>query len=96
MEKESALWRKVDEKERVEILRQAKTIMDNFSNALASVEKQTKETLVEQGDGYREEAEEKSGENSGESESDFRELFFKNVPKKEKDCVVAEKGEWVK
>lgn len=87
-EKESALWHRVDEEEKKDILIQAKSIMDNFHEALKKVDS-NKESKVE-----RDECERKEG--SGNSpDSEFRKLMMKNAKNKDSDCIIAEKGAWV-
>ena len=88
MEKESALWRKVSPEEKSEILKQAKSIMDNFANALKAVEKKVPESRVERDEFERQEQE------PANSDSEFREIMFKNAPAKKGECIEAEKGGW--
>lgn len=71
------------------IKRQAKQILDNFADALASVEKdEGKEAEVE-----REEFERKEG-NEKEPNPEFKQNFLKNSPNHDTDFIIAEKGEW--
>jgi len=70
------------------IKNQAKRILDNFADALASVEKETKEEGVE-----REEFERKE-ENGKESSPEFRQAFLKNSPNHDADFIIAERGDW--
>lgn len=70
------------------IKRQAKQILDNFADALASVEKEAKEEYVE-----REEFERKEGDGE-ECDADFRSNFLKNSPSHDNDFIIAERGEW--
>lgn len=71
-----------------EILKQAKSIIDNFHSALAGVEK-LEETKVE-----RDECErvEKEGD---EPDKEFREIMFSNAPKTKDECIEAERGKWL-
>jgi len=87
MEKESALWHRVSEEEKKDILIDAKKIMDKFNDALAAVEK-APESKVE-----RDECERKEGEGNKPDE-DFRRLMMKNARNKNSDCIIAEKGAW--
>jgi len=83
------LWHVVSEKEKEEIKAKAKEIMDSFSRKLEPVSGKIKEEpFVEREQGERIEGE---GE---ESDGDFREIMFSNAPKKDKDFIIAEKGEW--
>ncbi len=80
------LWHAVSEKEKEEIKKQAKAIIDNFSKKLVDVDKMP-EPLIERAEGEREE--------EGKSKSNFsREIMFENAPNKNKDFIVAEKKEW--
>ncbi len=86
------LWRLVSEKEKEQIRKEAKAIMDNFAKALESVEKQEKKEagLVKRD---RQTREEKGAEKQPES---FRKIFFKNAPNKDEQegTITAEKGGW--
>jgi hypothetical protein len=72
-----------------EILRQAKSIMDNFHVALKGVEN-LEESRVE-----RDECERPDGE-GWKTDSEFRKIMFENAPKTKDDCIEAEKGAWTK
>lgn len=89
MEKETALWHKVSDDEKKEILEQAKEIMDNFHRALDKVENETVEVKVE-----RDECERKETKANIASE-EFRKAMFKNAGKIKDDCIEAERGKWV-
>lgn len=81
------LWHKVSEKEKEEIKKQAKSIIDSFSLKLSKIDKKMEEPLIEREEGEREEGERK--------DSDFsREIMFENAPNKNKDFVIAEKKKW--
>ena len=80
------LFHKVSDKEKKEIKKQAKRIMDIFSLKLSKVGK-VSESLIE-----REQDERKEGEEKG-SEID-RKIMFSNAPEKKDDFIIAEKGEW--
>lgn len=86
-EKESALWHRVNESERNDILISAKKIMDNFHEALSKVE-QTKEAKVE-----RDECERPEGQGNKPDE-EFRKRILENSKNKTSDCIVAERGAW--
>ncbi|MBU2562679.1 MAG: hypothetical protein KKF68_03395 [Nanoarchaeota archaeon] len=82
------LWKKVSEKEKEEIQKKAKTMMDSFSKRLSKIDKNIKAPLIERGIGEREESIE-------ESNDDFsRKIMFENAQNKNKDFVIAEKGGW--
>jgi len=82
------LWHAVSEKEKEKIKKEAKRIMDSFSEKLEGIDKKISEPLGERGEGEREEGK------GGEGEEDFRELMFKNAPEKNKDFIIAEKKGW--
>ena len=82
------LFHKVSEKERAEIKKQAKDIMDKFSEKLSKIDKKIPEPLIE-----REEFERIEGEGK-ESNFDFRQRMFENAPKKNKDFILTEKKKW--
>lgn len=73
------------------IKRQARQILDNFADALASVEKEAKEG--KEGHVEREEFERKEGDGK-EYDSGFRQAFLKNSPSHDDDFVIAERGDW--
>ena len=78
------------EKDREEVKKEAKEILDKFAKAIEKVEKESKEAKKESGDesGMREEG------SGSEPNSKFREIMFENAPKKTKEHILAEKGEW--
>lgn len=71
-----------------EIKKQAKQIMDSFSEALDKVS--VEEARVERDENRREEK-----ENSDSADSDFLDILMENAPSVEGDCIKAEKGKWV-
>jgi len=78
------------EKDREEVKKEAKEILDKFAKALEKVEREGKEAKEETSDesGMRE------GGEGWQPNSKFREIMFENAPKKSKDFILAEKGEW--
>lgn len=82
------LFHKVSEKEKEEIRKQANKIMEDFSKQLSKIEKKTEEPVIE-----RKEFERKEGQVKND-ESFSREIMFKNAKNKNKDFIIAEKGEW--
>ena len=83
------LFHKVSEKEKEDIRKEAKEIMDNFSVKLGKIQKSVKEPFIEREDFERE-------ENlilSSKSE-DFRKRMFENAPEKNQDFIIAEKKSW--
>jgi len=86
------LWHKVSEKEKKDIQKQAKSIMESFSKKLAKVPEIDKisaeDICVERPEGEREEG---SGKKRDE---EFRKIMFENAPEKNSDFIIAEKGGW--
>jgi len=80
------LWHKVSEKEKDEIKKQAKSIMDSFSSKLSKIDKKVKEPLIE-----RQECERKEGKPKPEID---KEIMFRNAPDKNSDFIIAEKKTW--
>lgn len=81
------LFHKVSEKEKEEIKKQAKAIMDSFSEKLSKIDKKI-ESFIERKKGERKEKEGKYDENFS------KEIMFENAPEKNKDFIIAEKGKW--
>jgi Asp-tRNA(Asn)/Glu-tRNA(Gln) amidotransferase C subunit len=82
------LFHSVSEKEREQVKRQAKAIMDNFSQRLESVKDKIPEPFVE-----RENFERQEGEGKNPDE-DFRKRVFENAPSKRRDFILMEKKGW--
>lgn len=81
------LWHKVSDEEKEQIKKQAKNIMDSFSDKLSKVGK-IKESLIERDECERQE------NDKGSLELD-RDIMFENAPnKKDKEFIVGEKGGW--
>ena len=84
-------YHKVSEKEKQEILKNTKKLLDKFAAKLEKIKVKDKHFSSEiSPSGTREEGE------GWETESEFREIMFANAPFVEDDCLVAEKGEWKK
>ena len=81
------LWHKVSEKEKEEIRKQSKSIMDSFSKKLSGISKKMPEVLIKRENGEREEDGNKCNEFS-------REIMFENAPSKNKDFIIGEKKGW--
>ena len=87
---ENFLWHHVSEEEAENIKKEAKSIMDSFAKAIASVEQEIKEVgFVEREQQTREESKEKALQ-----DKNFRDVFFENAPDKETDYIKAERGKW--
>ncbi|MEK6875619.1 MAG: hypothetical protein AABX30_02970 [Nanoarchaeota archaeon] len=85
---EGFLWHKVSEKEKLEIQKQAKQIMSEFSKALEKIDQKTKEPFVK-----RDKCERDESDNEKPLEID-KDIIFENAPNKNKDFIVAEKKGW--
>ena len=81
------LWHKVSEKEKEEIKKEAKRIMDSFSKKLEKVSDKISEPVIE-----REECERQ--EEKGKKVDIDRKIMFENAPNKDDDFIIAEKGGW--
>ena len=82
------LWHEVSEKEKAEIKKQAKEIIDSFSKKLSKIDREMPEPLIERDRGEREEGE-------GRCDEGFsREIMFENAPQKNKYFIIAEGKEW--
>lgn len=81
------LFHKVSEKEKEEIRKQAKKIVDDFSRQLDSVKGKVSESMIEQGEGQRKEGEIKCNEID-------RKIMFENAPETKGDFIVGEKKKW--
>ena len=82
------LWHNVSEKEKEDIKRQAKKIMDKFSKRLEKVKLGDKPKTSEQGLEFERE------ENSKNEREIDRKIMFENAPDKNKDFIVSEKKKW--
>ena len=81
------LWHKVSEKEKKEIEKQAKSIMDGFSKKLSKIDTKIPEGLIEREEGERAEGK--------KIDTDIdREIMFENAPNKNDNFIVGEKKEW--
>jgi len=81
------LWHKVSDKEKEEIKKQAKTILDSFSFKLSKLNYNNKKIEIVREKGQREE-----GNKTKENFS--RRIMFENAPHKKGDFIVAETKKW--
>lgn len=81
------LWHQVLEKEKEEISKKAKVIMDSFSKKLEKIKVKDIEVGVE-----REEFERVEGD--GKSQDIDRKIMFENAPEKNKEFIIGEKKGW--
>lgn len=77
----------MEEKQKEEIKKEAKKILDSFGKALEKVELKGKEFKKDEG-GFRSEG------NGVKADSEFRKIMFANAPKVEEECIIAEKKSW--
>ena len=82
------LFHSVSESEKDQIKKQAKAIMDKFSDRLGKIKEKIPEPLIEREEFEREEKEGKV------SDEDFKKRFFDNAPQKNKDFILTEKKKW--
>jgi Asp-tRNA(Asn)/Glu-tRNA(Gln) amidotransferase C subunit len=81
------IWRKVSEKDKEEISKKAKSIIDSFSKKLEKIKGEIRESYI-----IREEFERKEGE--GKSLDLDRKIMFGNAPNKNKNFIIGEKKSW--
>ena len=79
-------WHKVSNKEKKEIKKQAKKLLDDFASEIAKIK--IEEKHFENNSGIREEGD------GWDTDREFRDIMFSNAPFVEDDFIVAEKGEW--
>ena len=93
-------FHKVSEKERAEIKRQAKDIMDKFSERISRVKSKIPEPFIEREEFERQERADiskpyhEAPTTLPETNSDFRKRMFENAPMKNKDFILTEKKKW--
>ena len=87
------LFHEVGEKERLEIKKQAKQIMDSFSKKLSKIDKKIPESLIKREKGEREEDSGKWPE-IDTLKGTSRKIMFENAPEKDADFIIAEKKKW--
>jgi len=98
------VFHEVSDKEREEIKKQAKGILDDFSKQLDKVKDKVGEPLIERDECEREEGSgapkaypEKSSSKispGGSCEDIDRGIMFENAPNKNDDFIIGEKGKW--
>tara|TARA_Y100000310_G_scaffold314053_1_gene363084 strand:+ start:398 stop:661 length:264 start_codon:yes stop_codon:yes gene_type:complete len=85
---ENSLWHKVTEKERENIRKDSKKLLNEFSAKLKKIK--TKENHFENGTGNREEGA------GWKTDEEFKSHMLNNAPFVEDNSIVAEKGNWKK
>ena len=81
------LFHEISEKEREEIRKQAKGIIENFSKELDKAKGKFEENFTEIGDGQRDEG-------KVECNKINRKTFFENAPEKNENSIIAETKKW--
>lgn len=84
----NSLWREVTEKEKEEIKKDSKNLLNEFASKLSKIK--AHEGHFENAFGTREEGE------GWDTDQDFRDLTLLNAPFVEDNSIVAEKGGWKK
>ena len=77
----------MEEKQKEEIRKEARAILDKFAKRLDTVKVPEKKSEGKD-TGVRAEGE------GLKCDSDFRKMMFENAPNKDEDCIVAEKAGW--
>jgi len=88
MNKSNSLWHKVTQKEKLQIQKNSKKLLNEFASKLSKIK--ASEKHYENKTGTREEGE------GWETDEEFREITFANAPFVEDNSIVAEKGIWKK
>ncbi|MDP3986775.1 MAG: hypothetical protein Q8P81_00950 [Nanoarchaeota archaeon] len=81
------LWHNVSEEEKKEIKSESEKIMNNFSKRLEKVKIKERVSVAGVDGSERDEG-------SVEISDLDKEIMFSNAPKKNKDSIIAERGEW--
>jgi len=81
------LFHKVSEKEKEEIRKQAKKIINDFSEQLDFVKSKIGELMVERGEGQRDEKDGKCNELD-------KDIMFENAPEKRGEFIIGEVKKW--
>ena len=94
MTENNFLFHKVSEKEKEEVKKEAKRIMDSFAKKLSKIpDSKLKEPMIKREKGERVEGEGKGCEiNTLKGTS--RKIMFDNAPNSDDDFIIAEKGGW--
>ena len=82
----NSLWHEVTEKEKGQIKRDSKKLLDEFASKLSKIK--TTESHFKNESGTRNEGD------GWETDEEFKNTMFANAPLVEDDAIVAEKGGW--
>ncbi len=85
---EDFLFHNISEDEKERIRRDAKKIIDSFSEKISKIKVPDEEPIVK-----RKEFERIEG-NGEECDNDFKKIMFENAPNKSGDFILAEKKKW--
>ena len=86
--KSNSLWHKVTEKEKQQIQRESKKLLNEFASKLSKIK--APEKHFENAAGIRDEG------SGWETDQEFRDITLANAPFIEDNSIVAEKGSWKK
>ena len=79
----------LSETEKQKIQKEARELLGKFGEALENIkEEDSSNERAEESGGFREEKEGLKGD------EDFKKRMLANAPKKNDDCIIAEKGKW--
>ena len=82
----NSLWHKVTEKEKEQIRKDSKKLLNEFASKLGKIK--SKDSHFENESGTREEGD------GWKTDPEFREITFANAPFVKDEAIVAEKGAW--
>jgi hypothetical protein len=85
---QNQLWHEVKEKEKEQIKKDSKKLLNEFSTKLKKIK--SKMFHFKKEDGYREEGD------GWKTDTEFKSHMLNNAPFVEGDSIVAEKGSWKK
>ncbi|MFH0833297.1 MAG: hypothetical protein V1889_01505 [archaeon] len=85
---ENSLWHEVTEKEKEQIKKDSKKLLNEFASKISKIKATKKQP--ENKTGTREE------DDGWDTDEEFREITFANAPFVEDNSIVAEKGTWKK
>ncbi len=93
------LFHALSDKEKEDIRKEAKKIINDFSEKLSHVRVQEEEPVVERKNFERAEGESsrvphREAPAPRPNDSDFKERMLENAPEKNKDSIIAETGKW--
>mgnify|MGYP006291550991 CR=1 FL=1 len=87
-------FHKITEKEKKEIEKEAKDIINSFSKKLESIKKLPEQGLVERKVFQRKEKSQKDNKKENRKKKDFKKRILENAPRKNKNYILSEKKKW--